>query len=331
MDVEQLLAAYSCISSANKSKFSKLRVVLHNFHASGIDCLLLKGADLLPRVYGVMGLRSMVDVDLLVHDEDLPAVDAILRTLGYRPQIDGNPAYVCADGILVLDLITAVWYLDDQEVIWRRAVQRDIAGIPVKGMGASDLLVYLTAYNVVHRGYLAPSFARDIALLLEKERVDWEFVLNETRRQYLRVPLYHGLRYVVRHGPASIPDHVLRDLAPTGHAETLLHSLLQRVVTPQPVADVGHLLLFLTLPGRKKWRWVGNALFPSEAFLKCRYGEQWDRKPLRTRLGRPFHLLSQALRLSARLATVLLGGRMGRQRRSDLPTRIASRHRARGG
>ena len=153
--IDHLIAAYSAVSSANRTKFQKLQVVLARFHEQGIDCILLKGADLLPRLYGVLGLRPMVDVDLLVHDQDLPAIERILREFGYSTQIDGNPVYLDPDSTLALDLTTEIWYLGDQEAIWQRAVQRDFEGTPIKGMGGSDLLIYLTAYNVVHRGTLS--------------------------------------------------------------------------------------------------------------------------------------------------------------------------------
>ena len=51
---------------------------------------------------GVMAVRPMSDVDLLVHDQDLLAIDRILTGAGYRPQIDGNPAYQDPGGGLLL-------------------------------------------------------------------------------------------------------------------------------------------------------------------------------------------------------------------------------------
>src|SRR2546422_9778834 len=80
--------------------------------------------------------------------------------------------------ILALDIITKVWYLDDQQVIWRRAVRRGFEGIPIKGMGGGDLLIYLTAYKGVHRGCLAEPFGQDVALLVGKEDVGWEFIVG---------------------------------------------------------------------------------------------------------------------------------------------------------
>jgi len=306
-EIERYLLDYSRISSGNKIKFEKLRAVLSQMQKERINCILLKGADLIPRLYGVLGLRAMVDVDLLVHDEDLPAIDRLLRDLAYQTQIDGNPAYVDPDNTLALDIVTKVWYVNDQDVIWQRAVQRDFEGIPIKGLGASDLLVYLTAYNVVHRGFLSASFAYDIALLVEKEDVDWSFVLDEASRCHLKIPIYHGLSFVVsRYGGVPIPDHVLRSLAPSTLSEKLWYWLFQKLVTEKPVAELGHLLLFLTQPGLKKWRWLRDRLFPSPAFLTYRYGNRWNTHPLLTRLSRPFSLLVQAVRLFIRIVRLLI-------------------------
>ena len=169
---DTLIEAYSQVASANKRKFETLQVVLTRFRRQGIDCILLKGADLIPRLYRVMAARPMSDVDLLVHEQDLPAIDRILRELGYRPQIDGNPAYRDPDDVLLLDILSKIWYLDDQEPIWRRAVTRNQDEVAAKGMSTNDLVIYLTAYTVVHRGWLSPSFAQDLALLIEREQVD---------------------------------------------------------------------------------------------------------------------------------------------------------------
>jgi len=305
-DLDTLIAACSHVSSDNKTKFEKLQTVLAQFHQHGTDCILLKGADLIPRLYGVLGTRPMVDVDLLVHEQDLPIIGRLLKGLGYRSQIDGNPAYLDPESILLLDIITRVWYVDDQEVIWARAVQRDFNGIPVKGMGANDLLIYLISYAVIHRGALSPAFALDIALLVAKETLDWEFIVDEAYRRHLKIPLYHGLSYVTKCHHVSIPDQTIRSLAPLSLTEKFHFFLFQKLVIEKPVAGLGFLLLFLTQPGLKKWRWLRDVLFPSPAFLTYRYGERWNTHPLLTRLCRPFSLLSQALRLSLRILGLLL-------------------------
>jgi putative nucleotidyltransferase-like protein len=310
-DIERYLTDYSRISSGNKINFEKLRAVLSQMQKEGIDCVLLKGADLIPRLYGALGVRPLGDADLLVHESDLPAIDHLLTQLGYRPQIDGNPAYVDPNNILALDIITKVWYVDNQDEIWERAVERDFEGIQVKGLGRNDLLVYLTAYNVVHRGCLAKPFGQDIALVVEKEDVDWDFVVAEAFRRRLKIPMYHGLSFVLTtYAGVPIPDHVLRSLAPETFSESLWYWFFQKLVTDKQVAELGHLLLFLTQPGLKKWRWLRDAFFPSPAFLTYRYGDRWNTHPLTTRLSRPFSLLFQAIRLFIRISRLLITGRV---------------------
>ena len=306
-DIERRFMDYSRVSSSNKLKFEKLSAVLGQMQKEGIDCILLKGADLIPRLYGVLGVRPLGDADLLVHESDLPAIDHLLTRSGYRPIIDGNPAYVDPDNILALDITTKVWYVDEPDVIWQRAVQRQLHGISVKGLGSDDLLIYLTAYSVIHRGYLSASFVQDMRLLVEKERLDWAFIVEEACRRHVRTPVYHGLSYVGRKAGVPIPDHILSRLAPSGIAERLSYFFFRKLVTDKPIAELGHLLLFLTRPGPvQKARWLSSAVFPPPVFLTYRYGDRWTAHPLATRLSRPFALMSQAMHLSLRILGRLL-------------------------
>lgn len=291
---DKLIEAYSRISSANQRTLDKLTPVLTIFRAQGIDCILLKGADLLSRLYGVRGIRSMVDVDLLVREQDLIAIDRIVRDLGFIPQIDGNPVYRDPESLLLLDMITEVWYSHDVEGIWQRAMQRTMAGLPVKGMGADDLLVYLTAYSVLHRGYFPPSFSKDIALLVRKEPLDWEFILGEVSRWNLKIPLYHGLSYASRYEPIPIPHHILGRLVPADRTERVLLAVLQNLVTDQPMDNQGHLLMLIALPWNMTWRRLQQIFWPPPTFLNYRYGERGASVPVQTRLIRAFQLIMQA-------------------------------------
>jgi len=298
---DRLIDAYAQVGSANRRSLEALAVVLAQFRTRGIACILLKGADLLSRLYGVWGLRPMVDTDLLVRERDLPAIDRVLRELGYLPQIDGNPAYHNPDSALALDLVTEIWYTDDQEGIWQRAAQRELSGIRVKGMGPADLLVYLTAYVVIYRGALSPIFAKDIALLAAKERVDWNFVAQEATLRNLKVPLFHGLSYASMHEPLSLPHHVLKSLAPSSVVEKVLARALHTLVTDKPLPDIGHFLLLITRPRGQKLRWLWRYFSPSRDFLRYRYGERGSANPIITRLLRASRLITQASVLAARI------------------------------
>jgi hypothetical protein len=303
---DRLIEVYAHVGAINRSLLGRLERLLACFHERGIDCIVLKGADVVPRLYGVWGLRPMLDIDLLVRPSDLPAIDAIAERLGYRPTIDENPSYIDSDRTTWLDIAEDIWYLDDLEGIWQRAATRMQGGVPVKGMGASDLLVFLTAYAVVFRAELSASFARDVALLVEREAVDWDFVVEEAARRGLTVPIYHGLAYAVRKVGAAIPAQTLARLAPSGRRERALWYALRRLCTERRVDGMGHVLLFLTQRGRRRWRWLAHVLFPSPAFMGYRYGRPRSVRAALIRVLRPLLLVARALKMSIEILPGLI-------------------------
>ncbi len=303
--LDRWLEAYARVGSANRRSLEALDAVWAALARRGIDCLLLKGADLVPRLYGVRGLRPMADVDLLVRPRDLAAIDECLRALGYKPEMAGNPTYRAPGEAVVLDLVTDLWYTDDTEAVWRRAVPRGRGRL---GMGAEDLLIFLTAYTVLHRGHLAPSFGEDLVRLMRQEPLDWGFILAEAGRLRLRVPLFHGLSHVARRTAAAVPPGVLARLAPAGVGERLLAFLLRRLVREEPALDLGHFLLLVPGPGRRGWRRLREALAPSSEFLQRRYGARGAAHPLRTRIGRALSLTARAARLAGAILRRLVTG-----------------------
>ncbi len=303
---DSLIDVYAQVGAINRSLLERLQCLLACFHERGIDCIVLKGADVVPRLYGVWGLRPMLDIDLLVRRAQLPAIDAVVRQLGYRPVIDENPSYIDADNTTWLDMAEDIWYLDDTDGVWQRAVERMQRGVPVKGMGASDLLVYLTAYAVVFRGELSASFARDVALLVDKEAVDWDFVVEEAARRDLTVPIYHGLAYAASKGGAAIPAPTLARLRPSGRRARALGYALRRLCTERRLDGMGHVLLLLTQRGRKRWRWLARSVFPSPTFILYRYGQRPRAHALLVRLLRPPLLFARAVPVGIKALALLL-------------------------
>jgi hypothetical protein len=302
--LDDLLEAYTQVSIRNRAMLEEFRLIAQRFRQQGIEFIVLKGADILSRLYGVRGARPLSDVDLLVHESDLPAIDRELRNLGFTQQIDGNPAYVSAGRTLSLDLITTLWYLNQPELdsVWKRVRRRSVDAMTISCLDTADLLIYLTAYNVIHRGHLSASFVHDMKLLIEKEAPDWPVVVARTRQAKLHVPLFHGLSHVVKIFPVlPIPDNVLAMLGPIKRHEKMLAWLLRKLVTTEPLPELGHLLLFLTQPGSDKMGWLKRRLFPSATFLSYRYGPAGQVLPWKTRLSHFYHLTTAALDLIRRV------------------------------
>ncbi len=302
--LDDLLEAYGKVSAANRTVLDGFVLVAQQFRQQDIAFLLLKGADVISRLYGVRGSRPLSDIDLLVHEVDLPAIDRLLTSLGFVQQIDGNPSYASSELHHSLDLVTSLWYLDEYQLadVWSRAIARPFPPITITCLSTEDLLIHLTAYAVVHRGQLSAAFSQDLRLLIEKESPDWPTIIAHARRYDLRVPLHHGLTHIRAVFPAvGIPDHVLSQLAPENPREEVLAWLFRKLVTTEPLPDLGHLLLFLTLKRGMKRSWLARTLFPSATFLTYRYGPAAARAPWTTRLARLCHLVHAGLLLSVRL------------------------------
>jgi hypothetical protein len=310
--LDDLVDAYTHVSLINKRLLDEYEIVAQAFQRQGIESILLKGADLLARLYGVRGTRPLSDVDLLVHERDLPAIHRLLIETGFVQQIDGNPAYHSFQSTLSLDLITNLWYLDEEGLtgLWVRARTRSLGRLTVKQLDSNDLLLYLTAYSVVHRGHLGSSFFTDLQLLIEKESLHWPICIEEANRYYLKVPLYHGLRQsVLSNSAMGVPSAVIQQLEPATMGEHVLEFLFRRLVTTQPLPELGHFLLWITQPPGRRLAWLRRTLFPSSRFLAYRYGPESVSQPRLTTIVRWWQLGRSASRLIVRMLIRLIVGR----------------------
>ncbi|MBC7839364.1 MAG: nucleotidyltransferase family protein [Nitrospiraceae bacterium] len=302
--LDDLADAYTQISLINKRLLDAYEIVGQSFQQQGIECILLKGADLLLRLYGMRGTRPLSDVDLLVHEQDLPTIHRLLIETGFTQQIDGNPAYILPQSTLSLDLVSNLWYLDEEGLaaLWARAQTRPLGQLTVKQLGSNDLLLYLTAYSVVHRGHLSPSFFTDLRLLIEKEPLDWPTLVEEASRRHLKIPLYHGLRQLtLSNSTRGVPAIVIQQLAPATMAEQTLEFLFRRLVTTQPLPELGHFLLWITQPPGRRLAWLRRTLFPSSVFLTYRYGDESVTRPWQTKITRWWQLARAGNILIARM------------------------------
>ncbi len=313
--LDDLADAYTRVSLINKRLLDEYEIVCLAFQRQGIDAILLKGADLLSRLYGVRGTRPLSDVDLLVHEQDLPAIHRLLIEAGFIQQIDGNPAYRSSQSTLSLDLVSDLWYLNEEGLaaLWDRPQTRPLGQLTVKQLSSDDLLLYLIAYSVIHRGYLCPSFFTDLRLLIERETIHWPTILEEANRWHLKIPLYHGLsRLPLSNATTGVPSIVLQQFAPSTMAEQILLFLFRRLVTTQPLPELGHFLLWITQPPGHRLAWLHRTLFPSSRFLSYRYGDESVKRPWHTTIIRWWQLTQGVHLLIARMMIRLVSGQTAR-------------------
>lgn len=313
LTLDSLAETYCRVSNVNAvalDQFHSFAMLLDRAH---IPFLVLKGLDVLIRLYGIRGARPISDVDLLVHETDLPTLDRVLTDAGYRRQIDGNPCYAAPESGLSFDIVTTLWYLDEQGLaeLWGNSRPYTIQTRTVALLAAEDLLIHLTAYALVHRGALIPAWRQDVQLLLLRERIDWEAITRKARQYSLTIPLFHGLTSLHRQIPTlPVSEPHLLKLAPVGFIDTGLYWLFQRLVTTQPIPEIGHFLLWLTRPTGQKWPWLRRTIMPPASFLESRYGTAATHTPLLIRCLRLASLAKAGFFLAAKIVRRLIASPM---------------------
>ena len=166
--------------------FAALEEALDALHAAGAPVIALKGAFLIPEVYGGFDRRTASDLDLLVRPEDLRAVDGALRALGYVPHRsvehhlgpDADPHVTSGfyrrpdDDSYFIDLhwhlveIPAVGRAGIYPVplgrIWEASVDWSLEGRPARALAPVHHLLFLVLHAAKH-AFSPLLFLTDIA------------------------------------------------------------------------------------------------------------------------------------------------------------------------
>jgi len=183
-----------------------LEKVLQAFEDNKINVLLLRGADFLSRLYPKLGSRTMSDVDLVMHKEDLEKVNSLLESLEYRhPQ---GYMYLFSNNVLFIDL--HIDYIGSYKLarnsrspnikdkdIWLEAMPFKSTSVRVKVLSVYDSVINCCAHLQEH------SFSKliwfyDIRNMIAglKIKFDWEKLIYKTRQYDLEKPVFYVLSYL---------------------------------------------------------------------------------------------------------------------------------------
>ena len=196
-----------------------------------IPTIVLKGAYLAEVVYTDPAWRSMGDIDLLVHQENLePAVD-VLKKSDYLPtrefyldiELQGGhelPPFIIGgatqvelhwrlfDPFLAFDI--------DMETLWERARPFDFGGQPALGLSPEDLILYLCMHAAHHRLRNGLRALYDIGITSAHfaAQIDWSTFVQRAREWAAQKAAFLLLWLATEMLQAPIPEWVVEDLRP---------------------------------------------------------------------------------------------------------------------
>jgi hypothetical protein len=322
-DVLRALADYYHWNSLrNQWLIRHLIGLLDALNAAGAPALPLKGPVLGAAAYGDPALRESCDLDILVHDRDLAAVEQLLRGRGYRSQWpwpadspggrfgrkhDKETVFIRDARSPQMDVhwrlsLRAFPAPPDLATVWGTARTIRLAERDLQCLGREALVRYACTHGGVHAWQYLSMVCDFAECLAACPALDWQALAEECRTCGCLRLLYVGLLVLTGTVGADLPETLLERAGsdrPAGAlAARIVSDLLTRERAPndreaplfclkvreRSIDRLRYGLGFVLLPGEHDW---GLIRLPNRLFwIYC--------------LLRPVRLVAQFVGLAAR-------------------------------
>jgi hypothetical protein len=250
----------------------ELHRVLCRFEQVGVPALTFKGPVLGSMAYGEVGLRSSVDLDLLVRPRDMDTVDSTLRDSGYRPLnadvsrlhrrirffLEREHHYAQGPAVFNLDVHTtpvkpSFAYRASFQTLYRRAQSVTVGPRDFMAPSVEDLLLILCYHGAKDRWARLKRICDVNELVRHSSSLDWGALLKGAERlkatrilalglfmaqRTLETPLPpHVVDFVVKHSAMVRWGNVLVERLPDRVNESQWGSPTERIMYPLAVQD----------------------------------------------------------------------------------------------
>jgi len=224
-----LKATYRQTWYRNQNSFHQIAGLLAALQAAGLPTLILKGAALAVLHYRDLGLRPMVDFDILVPTAQIAPAFAELERLGWH----------CVSPIADLAQLTGVrhalnfvsadrrhfdlhwhvfWegcYPGADDVFWAGAVPTHVNHVATQALNPTDQLLHVCVHGASFNLLPPVRWAADAAQILRTSAaaIDWQRLVELATRLRLSLPLHDTLYFLQTALEAPIPPEVIEALA----------------------------------------------------------------------------------------------------------------------
>ncbi|MGA8305897.1 MAG: nucleotidyltransferase family protein [Candidatus Acidiferrales bacterium] len=186
--LEPLAARYKVQVAEARHRAEELVRILGALEDQGIFALGYKGPILAQRLYGDLSLREFSkssDLDIIIHECDLPKAQAVILDQGYEKQARSERELIFREhsGERFLELH---WHFtthlsrvpDDPKRFLQRFEMVPLAGATVRSLPLEEYFLVLSLHATKHK-WRKLKLICDIAEILGSRDVDWEYVARE--------------------------------------------------------------------------------------------------------------------------------------------------------
>lgn len=239
----------------NQLLFQKILAILHSFHNSGIETLVLKDAALVLHYYQNYGLRPISTLDFLIRPVDASVTMSLLRNLGWSPEIKKTERLVSLSPAIVfrsesrqpIIIHGYIFWSDFQEhannALWSSAISTQIGDFSARVLSPTDQLLHVCLHGF--RWNVVPQihWIADAMMIINSSAVeiDWSRLVTQAQQCRLVLPLKNMLMLLDELLGAPIPPSVLQNVQtmPVSHFERIEHQVFNR----KPLPVVGSFLI----------------------------------------------------------------------------------------
>jgi len=292
----------------NTSIKIELQKIITLLHKADKQIIVLKGASLLDTVYQNIALRPMVDVDLLVKKKDLSEIKTILEDYGYcKPDflsLDslekfGGEIHLCKRDIS-LDIHSSlaqyerfqdIFKIDLDEEIWDKSVVIKTQEGERRILHPDHLFMHLCLHQAIahyFRGLFRFCDLRETILAYQKE-IDWQYIIAKAKTYRIRKIIYYSLSFMQELFGRVLPEDTLKRLKPRilscffVSKRNITSLPNEEIYFKKSVAQLFLMDSLLVVP-----KIILRGLFPSNEWLKYRYGIDKKMKLIFYRIFHPF-------------------------------------------
>jgi len=192
--------------------------------AAGIEPLALKGLGLVGSAYDGVALRPMDDIDLLIRPGQHTAASEALMRAGWKPTrgtvkryfrrarvFHGMPLVAAED--IEVDLHSAM--LEEHispgidASLYERSVETVLDGVTVRTLSLEDHLLNACVHGARWDWGLPLRWIVDVSTIARRQgALDWDYILAESRRRGVVLPVAAGLALVSEYCEAIPPEVV---------------------------------------------------------------------------------------------------------------------------
>jgi hypothetical protein len=228
---ESLKDIYRKNTFFNMALMGELKSILSLFNSHKIPVIVLKGAYLAKEVYSKIGLREMVDIDLLVPDDKVEQAAKLLEILDYQSirnydvsldveKLSGHqlPPFRKSFALPVIEIHWTICdpnetYQFDLTELWQRAKNTDFFGETALALAPEDLMLHLCHHASYHHKFnIGVRPLCDLARIIEhfQDQLDWQALQTTAERWQWQKGLYIMLAFAHYSLGVDLPNLILQ-------------------------------------------------------------------------------------------------------------------------